>query len=55
MIDTSIERSNHNEIPYSGSLEVEIRANTVVAVESIMNKIKQSEVQALKDHIKYAF
>jgi hypothetical protein len=42
-------------MPYSGDYEIEIRVNTVVAVEKIMDKIKESTVQPLKDHIKYAF
>lgn len=47
MIDTE------QELPYSSTQEVEIRACTVQAVEMILEKIKVSEV--LKEKIKYSF
>ena len=54
IIDTSSDSVVH-ELPYSSAFEVEIRASTVVAVDLIMDKITESKVKQLKDHIKYAF
>jgi hypothetical protein len=46
---------DQSELPYSCKEEVEIRACTVIAVEKIINKIRESESTLLKEKIKYAF
>ncbi|CDW83988.1 UNKNOWN [Stylonychia lemnae] len=44
---------NEIELPYSSTDEVEIRAQTVVAVEMILGKVKENQV--LNQKIKYSF
>ena len=40
---------------YSGRLELELRAATVVTVDAILNRIQEIGSEALKCQIKYAY
>ena len=43
------------ELAYSGKLEVELRAATVVAVDAILRRIQEIGSEALKSQIQYAY
>ena len=46
---------SEEELTYSGKLEVELRAATVVTVDAILSRIQEIGSEALKSQITYAY